>query len=210
MIFGVPYWKYKIDPKQFSADILKDIEYNYSRDKSRNNWDKNSYVNSDLHHSNRDRGNTKFREINYKSVVPIYTNIFSRFVKELELTGTFDYTFQITNYTAMTSGQYMRSHNHIGDSDFTCIHYLKFNKAKHQATVFHNSHHWARDYQYLRPELYKRLDIRNPKHSYLLQYFQIPTEQGDFIITPSSVVHEVPTFNSDELRVTLVVNLQIK
>ena len=51
MIFGVPYWKYKIDPKQFSADILRDIEYNYSVDKDRNKWDKmtkNFLINSDM------------------------------------------------------------------------------------------------------------------------------------------------------------------
>ena len=110
----------------------------------------------------------------------------------------------------MTSGQYMRAHNHIGDSDFTCIHYLQFNPEKHQSTLFHNSHHWADDYQYLRPDFFKKLDIRNDKHSYLLKYWQIPTKQDDFIITPSSIIHEVPTFTSDELRVTLVVNLQIK
>ena len=210
-IFGIPYWKYKIDPKSFSTDRLKDIEHNYSISKNRNKWDKDSYVNSNLHHSNNDRGNSKFKEIEYKTIVPIYNNIFARFVNDLELTGgKFTWSYQISNYTAMTEGQYMRSHNHIGDSDFTCIHYLKYNKNKHQATVFHNSHTWGRDYQYLRPTFYKKLDIRNEKHSYLLQYFQIPTEQGDFIITPSSVVHEVPTFKSDELRVTLVINLSIK
>ena len=35
-------------------------------------------------------------------------------------------------------------------------------------------------------------------------------QENDFIITPSALVHEVPPFKSDELRVTLVVNLQIK
>ena len=110
----------------------------------------------------------------------------------------------------MTTGQYMRPHNHIGDSDFTCIHYVKFNSKKHQSTVFHNANHWADDFQYLRPELYSKLDPGNEKHSYLLKYYQVPTKENDFIITPSAVLHEVPSFKSDELRVTIVVNLQIK
>ena len=209
-IFGVPYWKYIVDPKQFDNKILKDIEHNYSIDKNRNKWDGKSHLYSNIHHSNRDKGNSKFKEIDYKTVIPLYHSIFDRFAKQLELKDTFTYSFQITNYTAMTSGQYMRAHNHIGDSDFTCIHYLQFNSKKHQSTLFHNSHHWADDYQYLRPDFFKKLDIRNDKHSYLLKYWQIPTKQDDFIITPSSIIHEVPTFTSDELRVTLVVNLQIK
>ena len=104
----------------------------------------------------------------------------------------------------------MRPHNHIGDSDFTCIHYVKFNPKKHQPTVFHNANHWADDYQYLRPTLYKKLNFENEKHSYLLKYYKLPTKEDDFVITPSALIHKVPPLKSDELRVTLVVNLQIK
>ena len=210
-MFNVPYWKYSVDPKSYDKDIiLADIEHNYSLDNNRNKWDGKNYLNSNLHHSNRDIDNPKFKKINYKSLIPVYHNLFDRFCKTLELTSTFKYTFQITNYTAMKSGQYMRPHNHIGDSDFTCIHYVKFNSEKHQSTVFHNAHHWADDFQYLRPTLYKKLDSNNEKHSYLLKYYKLPTDENDFVITPSSLIHEVPPFKSDELRVTIVVNLQIK
>lgn len=210
-MFNIPHWKYNVDPKSYDRDtILRDIEHNYSLDSDRNKWDGNNYLNSKLHHSNKDINNPKFKKINYKSLVPVYHKIFDGFCKTLELTSTFSYAFDITNYTAMKSGQYMRPHNHIGDSDFTCIHYLKFNPKKHQSTVFHNANHWADDYQYLRPTLYKKLDINNEKHSYLLKYYKLPTEQDTFVITPSSLIHEVPPFKSDELRVTLVINLQIK
>jgi len=210
-MFNIPYWKYTIDPKSYDKNIiLADIEHNYSLDNNRNKWDGKNYLNSNLHHSNRDIDNPKFKKINYKLLIPVYHNLFDRFCKTLELTSTFKYTFQITNYTAMKSGQYMRPHNHIGDSDFTCIHYVKFNPKKHQSTVFHNANHWADDYQYLRPNLYKKLNFENEKHSYLLKYYKLPTKEDDFVITPSSLIHEVPPFKSDELRVTLVVNLSIK
>ena len=210
-MFNVPHWKYTIDPNSYDKDkLLEDVNHNYSLDKSRNKWDKGNFLASDLHHSNRDKGNPKFRNINYAQVTKQYQSIFTRFCNELELTKTFNYEFNVVNYTAMKSGQYMRPHNHIGDSDFTCIHYVKFNSKKHQSTVFHNANHWADDFQYLRPELYSKLDPGNEKHSYLLKYYQIPTKENDFIITPSAVLHEVPSFKSDELRVTLVVNLQIK
>ena len=210
-MFNIPYWQYKIEPHTYDKKgILTDIELNYKIDNDRNKWDGKNYLHSKLHHSNNDKSNNKFKEIDYKSLIPVYHNLFDKFCKTLELTSTFKYTFQITNYTAMKSGQYMRPHNHIGDSDFTCIHYVKFNPKKHQPTVFHNANHWADDYQYLRPTLYKKLNFENEKHSYLLKYYKLPTKEDDFVITPSALIHEVPPFKSDELRVTLVVNLQIK
>ena len=84
-IFGVPYWKYIVDHKQFDNKILKDIEHNYSIDKNRNKWDGKSHLYSNIHHSNRDKGNSKFKEINYKTIVPLYKSIFDRFAKQLEL-----------------------------------------------------------------------------------------------------------------------------
>lgn len=210
-MFNIPHWKYNVDPKSYDRDIiLKEIEHNYNIDNHRNEWDGNNPLQSDLHHSNKDPDNPKFKKINYKSIIPVYHKLFDNFCKTLKLKSSFTYTFQITNYTAMKSGQYMRPHNHVGDSDFTCIHYIKYNKDKHQSTLFHNANHWADDYQYLRPIFYSKLDPLNEEHSYLNKYWKLPTEENDFIITPSALVHEVPPFKSDELRVTLVINLQIK
>lgn len=209
-MFNIPYWKYSVDPNTFDKQkILSDIELNYKIDNNRNKWDGGLDLPSNLHHSNKDKGNTKFRNIDYSSIVPVYHNIFNEFCKTLNLISSFKYSFSITNYTAMKAGQYMRPHNHIGDSDFTCIHYLKYNSKKHQPTVFHNANHWADDYQYIRPKFYKKLDPNNEEHSYLLKYYKVGVEENDFLITPSSVIHEVPPFKSDELRVTLVCNLQI-
>ena len=148
------------------------------------------------------------KEINYSPIMSEYKKVFDTFMKELNLNCQYKWT--IANYTAMKSQQYMRAHDHIGDSDYTCIHYAKFNPKKHSTTTFFNSHQWANSIKYIRPDYYNKLDIRNEKHSYQLPYFQVPTKQDDLLITPSCVTHEVPPFESDELRVTIVINLSIK
>lgn len=204
-LFGVPFYKYNVKTPQ---SILNDIQHNYEIDSSRNSWDNKSYLHSKTHHSNRDRGNPKFKEVNYTPIMSEYKKVFDTFMKELDLDCQYKWT--IANYTAMKSQQYMRAHDHIGDSDYTCIHYAKFNPKKHSTTTFYNSHQWANSIKYIRPDYYSKLDIQNEKHSYQLPYFQVSVKQDDILITPSCLVHEVPPFESDELRVTIVINLSIK
>ena len=204
-LFGIPYYKYNIKtPKS----ILDEIESNYKISSKRNNWDNKSYLQSETHHSNRDRTNPKFKDINYNPITQSYIKVFNTFMKELNITC--EYKWTIANYTAMKSQQYMRAHDHMGDSDFTCIHYSKFNPKKHSTTTFYNSHQWVNSIKYVRPDYYNKIDIKDERTSYQLPYFQIPTKQDDLIITPSCVTHEVPPFESDELRVTIVTNLSIK
>ena len=62
----------------------------------------------------------------------------------------------------------------------------------------------------MRPSHYNRLNIKNPEHSYRLPFFQLEAQEDEIHIMPSEVEHEVPPFESDELRVTIVVNLSIK
>ena len=204
-LFGIPYYKYNVKtPKP----ILDEIESNYKISSKRNNWDNKSYLHSETHHSNRDRTNPKFKDINYNPITQTYVKVFNKFIKELNITC--EYKWTIANYTAMKSQQYMRAHDHMGDSDFTCIHYSKFNPKKHSTTTFYNSHQWANSIKYVRPDYHNKIDIKDERTSYQLPYFQIPTKQDDLIITPSCVTHEVPPFESDELRVTIVINLSIK
>jgi len=204
-LFGIPYYKYNVKtPKP----ILDEIESNYKISSKRNNWDNKSYLHSETHHSNRDRTNPKFKDINYNPITQTYVKVFNKFIKELNITC--EYKWTIANYTAMKSQQYMRAHDHMGDSDFTCIHYSKFNPKKHSTTTFYNSHQWANSIKYVRPDYHNKIDIKDERTSYQLPYFQIPTKQDDLLIMPSCVTHEVPPFESDELRVTIVINLSIK
>jgi hypothetical protein len=210
-LFGLPYYIYRIDPRSYDNDkIYKDILHNYSVDPQRNNWDNKSYMDSKLHHSNSDRENSKFKEINYTKLLRQYGMLFNNFMKELELVKQVNAEWTITNYTAMKSGQYMRKHNHVGDSDFTCVHYFKYNPEKHPSTTFYNPVSTASVIRYLRPVHYNNLNIKNPNHSWRLPYFQLDAKENEIHIMPSEVEHEVPPFESDELRITIVVNFAIK
>ena len=76
-VFGYPYWIYKIDPKSYDKEqISKDILNNYYINPVRNNWDNKSYMDSKLHHSNSDRGNPHFKEINYSVDATISYGLF--------------------------------------------------------------------------------------------------------------------------------------
>ena len=81
-LFGVPYYKYNL---KVSQSILDDIQHNYKIDSSRNSWDNKSYLHSKTHHSNRDRGNPKFKEVNYTPIMSEYKKVFDTFMKELDL-----------------------------------------------------------------------------------------------------------------------------
>ena len=213
-VFGYPYWIYKIDPKSYDKQkIDADILNNYYINPTRNNWDNKSYMDSKLHHSNSDRGNPHFKEIDYTKLMRQYQMVFSQFIKELNI-GEPEAQIDITNYTAMKTGQYMRKHNHIGDKDtgcdFTCVHYFRYNPKEHPSTTFYNPSGTSNVIRYMRPSHYNRLNIKNPEHSYRLPFFQLEAQEDEIHIMPSEVEHEVPPFESDELRVTIVVNLSIK
>ena len=209
-IFGFPYYIYKIDPKSYDKDkIDADILNNYYINPVRNKWDDKSYMDAKLLHRKSDRGNPHCRESNYTKLMRQYKMLFTSFLNDLDMPDA-QADFTITNYTAMKRGQYMRKHNHIGDCDFTCVHYFRYNPDAHPSPPFYNPNNGANSIRYLRPNHYNKLNITKPEHSFRLPYFQLPAVEDEVHIMPSEVEHEVPPFVSDELRVTIVVNLSIK
>ena len=122
--------RYDLDHKK----IIKDIEFNYKKDKNRNKWSKES----NLHHCYDDQDNLNFKKIKYDKLIPIYTKVFERFFNNLNLNKSLKFEFNIVNYTCMTSSQFMKEHFHP-DTDFTVVHYIKFDKKLHKPTLFRNS-----------------------------------------------------------------------
>ena len=85
-LFGFPYYVYTIDPKSYDKEqISKDILNNYYINPIRNKWDNKSYMDSKLHHSNSDRGNPHFKEINYSKLTRQYQMLFGSFLNDLDL-----------------------------------------------------------------------------------------------------------------------------
>src|SRR6056300_1364699 len=122
ILFGLPIYTIHIDPKSYNKiSLLKTIENNYNISNQRN-----KFCESDLHHSYNDGNDERFEKIDYEKIglTKIYNNIFDDFCnKTLKTLKRFDYFYEIVNYTASKSKQFMRPHHHLPDYDFAIVHY---------------------------------------------------------------------------------------
>ena len=82
-LFGFPVDIYKINPNNYNKEkIVSDIIDNYKIDPNRNNWDNSSNVHnsSNIHHELDDKGNVKFKKIDYSSLIPLYNEKIKEYV----------------------------------------------------------------------------------------------------------------------------------
>jgi hypothetical protein len=207
-IFGFPFYIKNISNHFYNKkNIIEDIEFNYKKDKNRNNLDSKE---SDLHHSFGDFENANFKKINFNEIIPIYESIFKDFFSLLPLKKPIKFKFKIVNYTCMTSNQFMKNHYHP-DTDFTAIHYLKFNKNIHKPTLFENSHVFSEYLSFLRPNLQNLLNMNNIVNSLFSKNFYLDIEEDDICITPGLMFHSVPKqIETNETRITIVSNINIE
>ena len=93
-----------IDPKSFDKEkIIKTISANYKKQPERNYFDGRSALGrSNSHHTYNDNINEKFKKINFKSLLKVYSKIFKLFFdNEFKASKPFKYTYSIENATAM-------------------------------------------------------------------------------------------------------------
>jgi len=205
-LFSFPTIISKINPKDYNKkNIIKDIEHNYKLDSKRNNWET---INTNIHHSNNDFNNKKFKSINYETLLPVYKINIENYLNNLKFSQKIKFDFNIVNYTCMKSNQHMQSHYH-NDADFTAVHYLKYDKKEHKPTVFENKNTYANYLKHLRPELKSLLDSNDVNNSWAMDYWSFNIEEDYFCITPSFLHHYVPMQISDKTRITIVLNINI-
>jgi len=210
-LFSCPIYKIRIDPNSYDKEkILNDIKYNKSLKNTRNDTHQIIGSASDIHHSYKDYKNANFRIINYKKLIDAYLEIFNEFFeKEIHAKKTFEYEFQIVNYSAITEGQWMPKHNHWEIEDFACIHYLNF-KEDHNQTSFDNPATFAPYTEYHRPKLIDTLDNSVTDNSYFWEYYELPTEEDDLFIFPAMLNHEIAMQGpTKEPRITISTNIKI-
>ena len=215
-LFGFPVVKQKIEEDLYDKDkIVDDILYNYNLNPDRNEWDTSSKdkrkkpILSNLHLSYGDTDN-KFKKIDYSKLIPVYTEKVTNFINQIYFNTPVRFSYSIANYTCIKNNQYMREHIHP-ECDFTGIHYIKFNKNEHYSTSFTNTHKYPKFSQDLFPVLLKKLDGTKTENSWMSEYYNINTEEDDFIITPSVVEHSVPFHNNCENhRITIAINITIE
>jgi hypothetical protein len=206
-LFSVPIWKTKLHPSEYNrAQIIKDVEHNYAIDPKRNAWDSVS----NMHHTNCDYNNPKFKEIDTTSLRSPYHKIISEFINTLKFAHPVQWGFGIDNITAMKSSQNMNAHDHTGyaGSFFSMVHYLQFDKNHHSTTTFINPS-TALVYHSLLQENRRRLAPILENSSYFPNW-NLETEEHDVVIFPSYLRHRVdPNPETNKLRITGVVSISI-
>jgi len=211
-LFSCPIYKIRIDPNSYDKEkIINDIKYNKSLKNTRNDPHQNIGSPSDIHHGYQDLDNEDFRPINYEKLTNKYQETFQRFFdKEIYSAKKFKFKFEIVNYAAMTEGQWLPSHNHLGSGDdFACIHYLNFKK-DHVLTDFHNPAKFALYLRHLRPEMVDILNNKILDNSYMWEWFQVPVEEDDLLIFLAALNHEVQVQGpTKEPRITISSNIRI-
>lgn len=221
-LFSLPIHQIKIDPNLYDKEkILSDIEYNKSLQNSRNaTHQKIGRYTSDIHHSYKDFDNEDFRIINYEKLIEVYQKVFTDFFdNQLTTVQHFEWKFYIVNYSAMTEGQWLPSHGHLGSDNsysgqmttaFACIHYLNFKK-EHSPTTFENPANFAEFTQITQPELLGILNANDSENSYLHETWEVSAEEDSMIIFPAALKHEVKVQRpTKESRITISTNIEIR
>ena len=205
-LFGFPYFRTNINPNSYDKkNIVSTIEKNYKLDSNRNNYDDVS----EFHNSYNDWENTNFVKPNFEKLIPLYTQQIQNFFDNL-ITSSNEVTFiyEIVNYTCMGVNQFMNQHLH--PSDFVAVHYISFPKGS-QPTTHYNLSDYAR---YINPflslknlrNLYRNDDINQ---SWLFDAWNPETYEDDFIITPGIISHSVNKNNCQDLRITIILNINV-
>lgn len=111
-------------------------------------------------------------------------------------------------YTIYGAGQQANQHEHM-TSDFSAVHFLKFNPEVHNPIKFIHPEVTKTKYiKAFKPQLHNNLGTCDRQSYYKEDYVPVINE-GDFIIFPSELQHLVHPSNSDELRVTIAFNFNI-
>lgn len=208
-LFGLPFGCYFMQPHDYDKDNLKiKILENFEKQPVRNdNWSKDTFIDTNIHHSYGDDDNNNFNKIDFSSLVPTYGNFIRDYFKRMSTAKKFKYDFKIVNYTCTKEDQFMIPHIHT-DSNFSFIHYLQFDKKQHLGTIFLNSHSFS-DYLWDKDKLTSIFDRQDLNNSYLYKEFMLGTKEDMFIIFPSCVFHLVAPKKYTKERITVVGNINI-
>jgi len=213
-LFSYPVSVSKINADLYNKkEIIDTIERNYKKDSTRNTWDRENrsslFLSSNLHQSLDDEPNPDFELPNYNELLPLYNQKIIEYFDLLKFTKDIKYSYKIVSYTCMTNAQYMASHYH-NDSDFTAVHYIKFDDKEHTPTIFENKSDFVGYVKHIRPNLLNLLDKTDIKNSWLLKNWKFNIKEDDICITPSLLHHCVEKQNSKNTRIAIVLNITIE
>jgi hypothetical protein len=204
-----------IDPVLYDKEnIVNTLIENFSKNPSRNNWG-----DSNMHMYANDWNNPKFDTVNTVSLLPVYTNLFSNFLNNLNPENEIAFEYEIVNFNITNTVQgYMKSHAHLARNDclFSAVHYLK-TSIECSILQFKNPLIYN---QYMDPEISKYVNskfnnLNNFTSSYKEHWNYFPI-QDEVVIFPSYLKHSVVPYNPKSVnketnfRISSVINLYLK
>lgn len=135
----------------------------------------------------------------WTDILPFYIKNIEEMATEYNLSGQ----VRINNawINAYKTGQSHDLHDHL-PSQFSAIHYLKYNPEVHTPTIFVNPY---RQVSISSSPVLDTTDMSKVPPMWAPQTF-IKVEEGDLVIFPSFFEHRVARQQSDEMRVTLSFN----
>ena len=210
-LYGLPIYIEKINPETYQKDkILVQIKNNYEMNRYKNDWNKDSPITTDLHNGFNEFNNKieNFKEVDYFDLPEKYNEIIKKFFKNLNIKNSFNYNYEIVNYTCTNENSFMAPHLHSNCS-FSLVHYISFDEKKHIPTIFLNPYFFIK----LLPSkklLKNTFDNLSLENSWLYQEWTFHTKEDDIIIFPSVLEHYVRNLKSDKLRIVVSVNIAIK
>ncbi len=135
----------------------------------------------------------------------IYVNKFIQDYFEQELDWRID---KEPWYNVYGKGQKADWHDHM-PSDFSAVHFLKYNPEKHEPFMFTNPDLTSVRLQgTYKPNIVDRLGTC-AKQSYYKGNYVPEVEEGDFVIFPSQMMHLVNASKNEDLRITIAFNFNI-
>lgn len=212
ILFGSPIYSYHIDKQSYDKEkVLNHILENYNIDKERNNWDNDS----NIHHSYGDWNNNKFNhsvEIYDEILTPLYSKIIKNFFDEkIKLKKEIKYKFDIANYTCVGDSQYMKSHRHLPDFVFTCVHYLQFDRNEHTGIRLFNTNDYGPFVKHLLPNFYDKINNEEEENSYMFEHYDYLPVEDEMIIFSGLLPHAIPRqMNTTKPRISIVTNIRIE
>lgn len=195
---------------EFFPTIFYTTKYFYRR--KNNNWAKDHLIpiiEKDLENKNNINSNWDCNVLtNFhleKNIMNTYKHFYSDviwdFLNEINSNKNSVPKYEISKiwYNMYENETYQEKHDHF-PHHFSMIHYLKFNSKKHPGTKFFNP--------YQSSLLLHQSQISSRMNQEFLEFNDI--EEGDIIFFPSYVPHLVKPNMSDEKRITISLNIDLK
>jgi len=154
-----------------------------------------------------DDDNINFKTPDYSSVSTAYIKPLQDFLKNLNFNKDIKFNLKVINYTISNFQSIMEPHLH-GNSEFSMIHYVKFDSKEHAPTTFLNPYNFY-GYNVRMEFLSNKMNLNNLRNSWNQEEWAFDTEEDDLIIFPAVLKHMVKNKDSNKMRISVAANVEI-